>query len=636
MTEVSKEVLTIEQVDNDIKNLAFKIHKETLNQPITCIVAITRGGLYPVSILSQCLDVRDVRTICLQSYNETTQQDISVIYQPDIPDSNQTLFVDDLCDSGKTLQFIKEHYPKSLIAVIYTKDKNKNYLYNFYSKEKKKSSWLVFPWEFPSLKKSTKAFEDFIKAVEGDEKWEPRDISILPWESTTENSNESAKEEKWTDIGSFKAPKYEEKIRVSRKYNPSYNESIDIDKDYISNEGFLLTKEQKKVINWIERKRKRLTLLTGKAGAGKSAIIKELLYRNSTWDICSTTGRSALLVGGCTVDRLFAYDRENNTHFSEFVLSTNMRACGKVIIIDEASMMGKKMFETCYTACIRYNKDLVLVGDWGQAAPVKDDWIFNSNIFFKDVQCIKLTEAHRQTNQEFLEVLDKVRRGICDEQVNTLLSSRILPQLDEDDNSKLVIYSTNAMTSAYNKKKVQKYAEENNQPIVTLISIARNIKEGLPEEKIQFNLDNSPYANGEEVCLGCKVLITKNNHEAGYVNGDTGVLIAMEEMELIVKLDRTNYKVAVSYESTEIRNAKDEVEMKICGFPIKCGYAFTAHKCQGLTIPKVWVDIEDIRRLHSHGLCYVALSRVRNLEDLYISNWNPDAIRCDNITKPYL
>ena len=612
MTE--KTFLTYSQVDVGVKDLADILVNEEYK--INTIVAITRGGLYPALRLSQLLNIKDIRTICLQSYNGQSSEELKELFCADILDCQNTLFVDDLWDSGKTIRYVREKFPNSLIATIYVKAREEElpnimqYL-NHYAAEFEKDCWIVFPWEE----------EKTLYEIKEEEELRTGDVGIKNFEDFDEDYN----------IG------YNTNLFYSNE--PNQYPPMDIFSEYKSFQGFSLSFEQKKTIKDIEESNKRLILLTGKAGAGKSTIIKELLHRNPTWAICSTTGRSALLINGCTIDKLFAYDRDKDKHFNEHVLRANMNNCGNVIIVDEASMMGQKMFESCYRDCIYFDKRLVLVGDWGQASPVKDDWIFNSRDFKESFLKIKLTEAHRQDSGEFLEVLDKVRNGIVDEQVNNLLSSRVFDPESIDLDDKLVIFHSNDLVNSYNKSKVHEFAKLNNREIFQLYAKAIKVDDRLKnaQEKINQNLENSCFANGEDLCLGCKVLITRNSSAGGYVNGDTGILVAKSIKELEVRLDRNNHNVHVVKEQIEIKDAQDRLEMIISGFPIRCGYAFTVHKCQGLTIPKVFVYVEGLmRNRERHGLCYVALSRVKNINDLYLSSWNPKVVACDDIVKPYL
>lgn len=127
----------------DCRRLANIIYKAGAPKRI---VAITRGGLVPASVLSQFLDIREIHTIGLSSYDDMQKSEDIVEYVcPDVEDSPDTLFVDDLVDSGHTHQYIKEKYPHSKIAVIYSK--NPDCKLDFPATQKDPDTWLAFPWE---------------------------------------------------------------------------------------------------------------------------------------------------------------------------------------------------------------------------------------------------------------------------------------------------------------------------------------------------------------------------------------------------------------------------------------------------------------------------------------------------------
>lgn len=409
--------------------------------------------------------------------------------------------------------------------------------------------------------------------------------------------------------------------------------------------GITLSQEQKNAIALI-MKTKKDVILTGKAGAGKSTIIKFLRYFNPKWAVCSTTGKASVLIDGTTVDRLFCIDRTNGNIWSDNFLKSNMRSCGDVIIIDEASMIGKIMFHPIRKIAATFGKRLVFVGDWGQAAPVKDNWFFPVDP--DEFEFIKLTECWRQNGGEFLECLDKLRVGKQDDQVNQMFSSRVRQTIPKDD-SCLVIFGTNRLADKYNANKIEEllaYQRSQGKRGKGFI-LNSKLKGGtvrITDKNYDAIMANTPFAHETKFASGCKVLITKNSSSTDgceYCNGDTGYLIGAracdgEVVELNVLLDRTNSPVTISRKTAETVDVQGRLMYTYEGFPIKVGYAMTAHKCQGMTIPKIWVDIESIGWMHTHGLVYVALSRVRKLEDLYVSSWYDNLAVVDEVVRPYL
>lgn len=563
------------------------------------IIAINKGSLIPTTLISQYLNIRNISIII-------TGQKEKIISDPKFDNSKDTLIVLDYLNTKtrKVLDKIKTLYSEACYVILYREAGRK--------KEEKLSNNKIV-----SIKKDVKCSWNILEDL-----YTRGKKAAEAYRLAKETIDNIPKEK----LISTDAAAISEKDTFSEPLDPLNSLSI---------EGYMLSNEQKKAIHWIEEKRGYLTMLTGKAGAGKSTIVKALLQRNKNWKICSTTGRSALLINGITVDKLFAYNREENNCFDAKMLDDNLKYT-KAIIIDEASMMGKNMFEYCYKECLRRSISLILVGDWGQSPPIKDSWIFESTLFLEDVECIRLKEVYRQKSIEFLDVLNKVRKGKVDDKVNSFLFSR-LDYNGINDDSKLKIFATNQRVANFNSQKVEECSRRLDNKIFKLypqILIFKDAK--VTQDKVDYIKKTCNFANGESLCVGCKVLLLRNNTKAGYVNGDTGILIRKEGSQLIVCLDRNGQAVIVTQMAHEVKNALREVELIIKGYPIKPGYAFTAHKCQGLTIPKVWIDMDDIRHMKCHGLCYVALSRVRKPEDLFLSSWNPKAVVCDDIVKSYL
>jgi xanthine phosphoribosyltransferase len=140
--------ITWDQFQSDVSLLADKIQQ--LGTPFRQIVAITRGGLIPAGILSHCLNIKTIDTVCVGSYLDGEQQDTEVIFKgpTEIVDQGAgTLIIDDLTDTGKTASLVKETmYPEGVLAVVYAKPAGKAAA-DLYVREYPQDTWLIFPWE---------------------------------------------------------------------------------------------------------------------------------------------------------------------------------------------------------------------------------------------------------------------------------------------------------------------------------------------------------------------------------------------------------------------------------------------------------------------------------------------------------
>ena len=113
------------------------------------IVAITRGGMAPAMIIARELDVRTVDTISIKSYDHQDQLDAKVLKHPDagmMGDGTGILIIDDLVDSGKTLEVVRALYPKAHFATVYAKPKGEPQVDTFITGVSQ-DTWIFFPWD---------------------------------------------------------------------------------------------------------------------------------------------------------------------------------------------------------------------------------------------------------------------------------------------------------------------------------------------------------------------------------------------------------------------------------------------------------------------------------------------------------
>ncbi len=115
------------------------------------IVAITRGGMAPAMIVARELDVRVVDTISVKSYDHQNQSDAVVLKAPPdlaiVGDGEGILVIDDLVDSGKTLEVVRALYPKAHFATVYAKPKGEPMVDTFITGGVSQDTWIFFPWD---------------------------------------------------------------------------------------------------------------------------------------------------------------------------------------------------------------------------------------------------------------------------------------------------------------------------------------------------------------------------------------------------------------------------------------------------------------------------------------------------------
>lgn len=136
--------LSWEEIHSVSRRLARKLRDKG---PFTGIIAVARGGLVPAAILATELGIRQVDTVCIAGYDESTRHDLEILKR--VPgDGTGWLVVDDLVDTGRTAQAIRDMLPGGHYATLYAKPSGRP-LVHTHVEDVGQKTWLVFPWEAP-------------------------------------------------------------------------------------------------------------------------------------------------------------------------------------------------------------------------------------------------------------------------------------------------------------------------------------------------------------------------------------------------------------------------------------------------------------------------------------------------------
>jgi xanthine phosphoribosyltransferase len=134
-----------EQLHRDSKALAWRLVDLEKWQGI---VAITRGGMVPASIIARELEIRYVDTVCVSSYDVRAQGEIAVLKSVDL-DGKDWLLVDDLVDTGQTARVVRDMLPEAHFATVYAKPEGRLLVDTFIT-EVSQDTWILFPWDTES------------------------------------------------------------------------------------------------------------------------------------------------------------------------------------------------------------------------------------------------------------------------------------------------------------------------------------------------------------------------------------------------------------------------------------------------------------------------------------------------------
>ena len=139
-----------DQLHRDARALAWRLDGRGPDAGAwKAIVGITRGGMVPAAIVARELNIRVIDTISVKGYDHQTQSEPVVIKAPQadlMGDGAGILIIDDLVDSGKTLELVRALYPAAHFATVYAKPKGREQVDTFIT-EVSQDTWIFFPWD---------------------------------------------------------------------------------------------------------------------------------------------------------------------------------------------------------------------------------------------------------------------------------------------------------------------------------------------------------------------------------------------------------------------------------------------------------------------------------------------------------
>ncbi len=380
--------------------------------------------------------------------------------------------------------------------------------------------------------------------------------------------------------------------------------------------------------------------LTGEAGSGKTHTINQyteyLRHHEIDFAVTASTGIAATHIHGMTIHSWSGIgvqsvlDDDALRHIAEnrYVAKRIKRA--KVLIIDEISMLDGRVLSLVEQVCRRVRKlgmpfgglQVVLVGDFFQLPPVsgKDkngvvEFAFHAEIWqaLQPTVCY-LTEQHRQEDQKFLSILSAIRRNEFDEEHFESISERIITSVElPDDMTRL--YSHNTNVDALNTAELKRLSGKTHAYTMALRG---------PETLTSALIRGCLSPERLELKVGAAVMFTKNNQNAGFVNGTLGTVIGFTS-DKKYPIVRTTDGMKVETEPMEWTIAEgDEVFAKVTQIPLRLAWAMTIHKSQGVSLDAAVMDLSQV---FEYGQGYVALSRVRTLSGIHLLGVNARAFQ---------
>ena len=395
---------------------------------------------------------------------------------------------------------------------------------------------------------------------------------------------------------------------------------------------FPLSFEQAAVFDAIEKTRDHI-FVTGRAGTGKSTLLNHLSWHTEKQVvICAPTGVAALNVGGQTIHSLFKlpigviadHEIEQTGELRKLLNTID------TLVIDEISMVNADLMDAIDRSLRQARRraepfggvQVVLFGDPYQLAPVPGDiderayftdryrsmWFFDALVWKEtELRIYELTEIHRQHEDAFKEMLNAVRHGRVTAEIAGVLN----------DTGARTAPTEGAITLATRNDTVNRInsAALKRLPGRSLTATA--------EVSGDFGGRAYPAEEKLDIKVGAQVMFLRNDTDQRWVNGSVGAVTKVDT-NVFVEVDGVVHEVEpVTWEkyrysySQATKELRRDVVGEFTQFPLRLAWAVTIHKSQGKTYDSAIVDLGS--RVFSPGQTYVALSRITELDGLYLT-----------------
>ncbi len=372
--------------------------------------------------------------------------------------------------------------------------------------------------------------------------------------------------------------------------------------------------------------------LTGAAGSGKSFLLRNYL-RTHNIPVLASTGAAAILVGGRTFHSFFGIGiMEGGQSATIERALKNKRTVNRLkktdaVIIDEISMISGPTLRTA-EALVRKCRNnsapwgglrVIVVGDFAQLPPVnphvqEKEWAFLDEVWSLSAFLpVQLNKMMRTQDTEFLEVLNSVRLGRVTEQVRNFLDSRTEIRAEGQFTR---LFSHRADVEHYNLTKL----EEIEAPLHSFQTVYRG-----KEKDIAAFRKNSPIQDVIHLKEDALVMLRQNDPEGRWVNGSLGKIKSITSTQLSIRL-LSGMSVQIDIAEFNMLDAEGNSVVTASNFPVSLAWAMTIHKAQGTSIDRLLVDL---RKVWEPGQAYVALSRARDPNALFIEGWSERLIFAD-------
>jgi hypothetical protein len=381
--------------------------------------------------------------------------------------------------------------------------------------------------------------------------------------------------------------------------------------------------------------------ITGKAGTGKTTFIKgiqEIVDKN--FIVLAPTGIAAMNVGGQTIHSFFGLPFEAIGPDTELEVSREKRDVLKhtdTIIIDEASMVRcdwvdgiDRFLRSLMKTHLPFGgKQMLFVGDLFQLPPVvvygsatadmlQDMYGSGTPYFYKanvmkrmNLPKIEFQKVYRQKDLRFLDILDRMRLGENTNEDLEILNGQVSSN-DKVGDFAVILTAYVKMADGINEKKLDDIDSEE--------FCYQGDIEG------DFRIQDTPVPMELRLKVGAQVIFCRNDFGHGLVNGTIAKVVELSDDHIKVvlengkeiKVEKMVWEKRESVYNKETKKVETEIIGSFTQYPLKLAWAITIHKSQGMTFDRMHFDLT--RGTFAPGQAYVAISRMRSLDGLTLSN----------------